>query len=297
MSGPAALLVVVGALYLLECIVAVPGGQVAFRGTARASWSVVTGGFRIGGHGRRLVFVPLMPWARGVLLAGGAVGADRSFGSDAGSPRVPSFDVPLVRTRVAQLDAATSALRVDSLSMFALVFVLSPAAVRLLGWDATWPFIMTGVVAIAVLVAGDYRRAHADLFPRSGGAQFGILLTLAVSPASAMRAGDSLARALVADQHALAVARAACPPEEYERLAAGHVRSWRRGEPRDRGAEEFIASTLGDPARLISAPGRRDESALAYCPGCLAEFAIASGECEQCGVELEPFAERTAAAS
>ena len=296
MSGPATLLVVIGALYLLECIVAVPGGLVAFRGTARASWRLLGGGFRIGTRGTRLHFVPLLPWESGLLFAGGEADLAPNRTSPPREPgtSAPDFDIAAVRERIAGFRAATAALRVDAVAMFALVFIVSPAIVQLLGWDASWPFVAVAVIVIAGFIVGDHRRAHADLFPETR-APIGTLVTLALSPASAMRACDPLAREVLARRHTLAVACVLCPSAEFERIAAGCVRAWRRGEPPLPTAEAFLTSQLGDLGRLAAAPERRDASARSYCPSCLAEFVVESGACEECGgVGLEPFGERVA---
>lgn len=293
MSGPAALLATLGALYLIECIAAVPGGHSAFRGTARASWRAVTGGLRFGTRGARLVLLPLLPWTRGMMLA-----SDRSTMLDAGA----------VRARIDAWKEATAALRVDAIGMFVLVFGLGPLSVRFLGWQPSWPFLAIGALVIAGLLVGDYREAYRRLLPERSGAPFAALATMALSPASAMRAPDALLRELVMQHHPLAVAHVSCDAEEYERLAGAWLREQRRleavrargiapiveehiGGPSRAAIEAFIAATVRDPQALAGPPARRDPDAVAYCPSCLDEYVLGEGECEDCGgVALERFA-------
>ena len=291
MSGPAALLLTLGALYLLECIAAVPGGHTAFRGTVRASWRIPGAGMPYGREGARVVFLPLLPWMHGLMLAD-----DRSSSLDAGQ----------VRARIAAWRDATGALRVDAVGMFVLIFGLAPLSVRLLGWPVSWPFLAIGLVVMALLIVGDYRAAHAELHPERGGAPLPVLMTIALSPASAMRASDVLLRGLVMEQHPLAVAHALCSQRDYEALAGAWFREQRRRtaartqqHPDENAASigEFIRETIGDPDRLNAPPRRRDPDAHSYCPTCLSEYTSTSGECSDCdGVPLERFAQTETAA-
>jgi hypothetical protein len=279
MSGPAALLATLGALYLVECIIAVPGRHVAFRGTARASWRLIEAGLRYGGTGARIALLPLLPWTHGVVLA---------------SEDAALLDASAVRARIDAWHDATGALRMDAIGMFALVFGLGPLLVRTLGWQATWPFVAIGVVVIALLIVGDYRAAHAELFPERKGAGFAVLMPIAVSPASAMRAPDVLLRELVVEHHPVAVARVLCHPDEYDRIAGAWLRERRRrdslgaddadsGHPQRAAIEAFISRTVRDPERLLGPPERRDPDAVSYCPSCLDEYALVDGECADCG--------------
>ena len=285
MSGPAALLATLGALYLIECIAAVPGGYTAFRGTARASWRAVADGLRFGTRGARLVFLPLLPWTRGLVLA-----ADDAV----------SLDAAQVREWIAAWRDAAAALRVDAVGMFALVFVLGPIFVRFFGWSASWPFLAIGVVVLAALIVGDFRAAHARLFPERRGVPAAALFTIALSPASAMRAPDLLLRELVARHHPLAVAQALCEREQYEYLAGRWMREQRRlqaiacgdgrqaaeqsamRDPRS-AIEAFITATVREPHSLLGPPARRDADAVSYCPSCLDEYSLAAGACDDCG--------------
>ena len=287
MSGPAALLLTLGALYLLECIAAVPGGHTAFRGTVRASWRILGAGMPYGREGARVVFLPLLPWMHGLMMAD-----DRSSSLDAGH----------VRERIAAWRDATGALRVDAVGMFVLIFGLAPLSVRMLGWQVSWPFLAIGLVVMALLIVGDYRAAHAQLHPERGGAPFSVLMTIALSPASAMRAPDVLLRRLLIGQHPLAVAHVLCREAEYERMAGECLRAQARVCRESRDVERdtvrngaiaaFIASTVRDVAKLTAAPVPRDADAASYCPSCLDEYALASGSCTDCGgVELVPFSQ------
>lgn len=286
MSGPAALLATLGVLYLIECIAAVPGGHMAFRGTARASWRMVASGMRFGSAGARIVFLPLLPWTRGLVLA-----ADHAT----------QFDAALVRERIGAWHEAGAPLRVDAAGMFALVFVLGPISVRVLGWSSSWPILAIGVMVVAMLIVGDFRTAHALLFPERRGAPNAVLWTIALSPASAMRAPDVLLRNLMVQHHPLAVAHVLCDSAEYERIAGAWLREQRRrealaaraaerGETNDQdlrasrpAAEAFIAATVGDRDALLGPPARHDPSAASYCPSCLDEYVLATGECDDCG--------------
>jgi hypothetical protein len=283
MSGPEALLVTLGALYLIECITAVPGGHAAFRGTARASWRLVMAGMRAGASGSRIVFFPFLPWMHGLVLA-----------SEASS----TLDVRTVRERVDGWRRATGALRVDSIGMFVLVFVLAPIFVRFFGWESSWPFLVLGVVVLALLIVGDYRAAHAELHPDGPRAPLSVLMTIGLSPASAMRAPDVLLRKLLVTHHPLVVASVLLPTADYEGVASAWMRERRRLEslaPDDAVLrsgdviEAFIVATVEDVGRLAGPPAPRDPGAVSYCPSCLDEFVLADGQCSDCGVRLELY--------
>lgn len=293
MSGPATLLATLGALYLIECIAAVPGGHTAFRGTARASWRLVSSGMRAGARGARLVFLPLLPWTRGLVLA-----SDHSTALDANA----------ARARIGAWRDATAALRVDAIGMFVLVFVLGPLSVRMLGWQSSWPFLAAGALVLAGLIVGDYRTAHARLSPARPRAPVAVLATIALSPASAMRSPDVLLRELVVHHHPVVIAQVLCDPEEYEHIAGAWMREQRRldalgartadatndgaatGPPRA-ALEAFITATVRNARALTGPPERRDPDAVSYCPSCLDEYVRGDGECEDCGgVALERFA-------
>lgn len=292
MSGPATLLATLATLYVIECIVIIRGGQVAFRGTLRGGWCVVRGGLSIGGAGARIVLLPLLPWMRGMLVT--------SWSGD-GRPVRPGE----IRARSAALDQATIALRIDALAMAVMVFLAGPLAVRLVGWTVAWPLLLAGVLVIALLIVGDFRAAASAVEPgATRGSRMPALVTFALSPAAAMRAEDVLLRSALAGHSALAVAHVLCTREEFERLAAEWIRSRRRGEavvgaavgpgsghgPERTAMEEFIATVAPELLRTGAAPRRQDPDARSYCPSCACEFAIMEGACEACGgVALERF--------
>ncbi|HUF28269.1 MAG TPA: hypothetical protein VMM18_14930 [Gemmatimonadaceae bacterium] len=302
MSSPSALLVLIGALYLIECVAVVPGGYVAFRPTTRGSWAVVSGGMRLGEQGRRLVLAAVAPWRAGLLL----VPAVPPGAADEPGARL-AFDRETIGALMARARAAIAPVRVDGVAAFVWIFGLAPLMVWTLGWSASWPTFLLSVPLFGLLVVGDARRAF-RMINDGRSAPVSLLVTMALSPAAAMRAADPLMRAVLARHHALAVASVLCDQDAYERFAEECVRARRRvarssieepaGEPPANAADhvlaaaeaDLVARTIPGAARFTQPPARRDPSALAYCPACLLEYVVRDGACEDCGgVVLERY--------
>lgn len=297
MSSPSALLVLIGALYLLECIVTIPSGWVAFRASGRGSWAVVSGGMALGEGGWRLAMAAVAPWCAGLLL----VPVVPPGSADEPGARA-AFDRDTIRGRMADARAALAPARVDAVAAFAWIFGFAPLMVWTFGWNASWPTFLLSFPLFALLIVGDARRAF-TMMNDGRSPPLSLLVMIALSPAAAMRAADPLMRTLLARHHPLAVASVLCERNAYERFAEEVMRSRRRGAPPEGGDEapasgierlqaaeaDLIALTIPG-ARFTEPPARRDPSARAYCPACLLEYVVRDGACDDCGgVALESY--------
>ena len=116
---------------------------------------------------------------------------------------------------------------------------------------------------------------------------------------------DVLSRPLLESYHPLAIAKLLCSDRQFVGLAGDCLRAarhrpsaieseteqfWRVA--RQGALENFLEQVGFDSKQLLRPPMPADETCLAYCPCCLAQFTTRSGTCEDCGgLTLESFSE------
>ena len=124
-----------------------------------------------------------------------------------------------------------------------------------------------------------------------------------LSPLAAIRATDVVARDLLSSYHALAVAGAVLPAEEFRKFAGEQLRlcrlrdysdPWYR-EAVEKAMEQALRQKGVSPAEVMQPP-EQEGGCVIYCPRCLAQYTKERQECSDCGYEkLEPFARSLAA--
>jgi hypothetical protein len=169
-------------------------------------------------------------------------------------------------------------LRVLTNLLFVAVFVLLPAAMLAPAGPLrpTGVLVLIGVlwlmVAAAAVVA--VRRLNPDTPSRSS-------VTMALlSPISAIRVVDVLARRLLAPWHPVVVARALCRREDYVALARAACFS-----PASSKALLRFIRGAGDWEAVQAAPAIED-GCTCYCPRCHAQFVERTVGCPNCCVSL-----------
>jgi hypothetical protein len=170
-------------------------------------------------------------------------------------------------------------LRVLTNLLFGSVFVLLPGAV-LVPFGVYRPasvLVLIGIVWLSVAVATivAVRRVYPQAESRPT-----VTATL-LSPISAIRVTDVVARRLLADWHPVAVARVLCSREDYLSLA----RSACFSSSGPRGAVTRFLRSVGDWGAVQAAPAMEDGCTF-YCPKCHAQFLERSIGCPHCCVSL-----------
>jgi hypothetical protein len=182
-------------------------------------------------------------------------------------------------------------------------FAVTPVMLWLIGLKLSWLGLLVGLVALMVATAVRVRRAHRLLYPDAEEERFTLTLTVALSPANAMRAHDALSRPLLETFHPLAVAKVFLSPAAFRAFARRVLLDLRHPalpnisdeSPKARGAETFWRVALReaaeellrrggiDPDALCHPPEPADATCRAYCPRCRAQFTTAGGRCADCG--------------
>jgi hypothetical protein len=220
-----------------------------------------------------------------------------------------SLDSDCAYSRLGEFSEKTSDLRLDSLGLMAVIFVVSPILVWKWGLLAIWPFLLSFMVVNTALIAWDFHRANRDLFPASGTARWSSIIMILLSPPAALRAAKYLARDIGDGYHPLALAASRCSNEEIRALASWVLREvtfepdtvtrldkpaaectqWFRRKIRD-AILALVYKHGDDPEELIAPPKRESEHVRSYCPRCLSQFVISDGVCTDCdGISLRPF--------
>jgi hypothetical protein len=187
--------------------------------------------------------------------------------------------------------------------LFAHLFVLAPSLIWNLGLKLSWLGLLLGLVLLTVTTAVLFHRAHKKFYPSAEDERFTHTLTVALSPANAVRACDTLSRPLFETFHPLAVAKVFLPENRFRQFAREVLLDIRHpalpvcpsDESGPRATELFARAALRDaaeqllkrsgiePGELCRPPTPADDSCQAYCPRCGAQFTTADADCVDCG--------------
>lgn len=213
-----------------------------------------------------------------------------------------------LRERVEALVASTRGLRVWCNAQFLWIAVAAPSALWGIGSEAAWLVLLPVGLALHVAINFRLRRAFRELLPECVEERRRATLACLLSPISAIRALDELARPLVAERHPLAAAALVSEPErrEIERSVAVDALHPRRCEAADELAlsadawfrAQTLASALGSGVDLVASlapPEAEDEDMRGYCPRCLRQFADGRQLCFECTTPTAPFPARAGA--
>lgn len=185
---------------------------------------------------------------------------------------------------------------------FFLLFMIVPTSFFRFGSRALWPTV-AAVIMASIFIAWQFWRLHKSFFPGDGDARFQSVFSAVLSPIYAIRAGDALARHLMAGFHPIAVAGVVCQPQEFEAFAGEQLRidkfsqwgtSWHQ-EQLQLALARMLEKKSVDVKRLLAAP-ERDENCVMYCPRCRAQYTKTREDCTDCGYgELLAFEGKVAA--
>lgn len=207
-----------------------------------------------------------------------------------------------LRARVERFFALTRGLRVLCNAQFVVLAVATPVAVYTWGTLWTWAPLAAVLLGLNIAITVKARRAARELTPDCPDELQRLTLSCALSPISALRALDELARPLVADLHPLSAAALAPEPDRAEilRLVAVDALYPRRVEgvaPLALECERWFSAEIvaaaaraGHDLRAAAAPPAPEDAGLwGYCPRCRRQFPVGHEVCFDCTTSIEPL--------
>jgi hypothetical protein len=211
------------------------------------------------------------------------------------------FDAAAARERTDLCLTATKDLRFVLTLLFLHVFVVVPIAAHYLSVTNIW--LRAGLILALLQISATaiWFAAHRRLYPDRRGERWRWLAPLLLFPPVTLRAVDLLSRPLLTGFHPVAGAAAILANERFLEVAERALRDavhplegapetadWTRNALRE-SIEELVRAEEADPESLL-APGTPDDPrSLTHCPRCRAEYALAEGDCSDCGVPLAGF--------
>lgn len=187
--------------------------------------------------------------------------------------------------------------------LFVYLFALAPTLVFRHGMLHVGWWLLAGFLAQTVTLAFLFRHHHRALYPEDGEERFKYFLTMLLSPPSAIRAHDVLARHALEPFHGLVAAKLLCTPDHFRSLArrvlidmrhplhpvwpsappaAIETEQWFRDQ-QFASVSEFLRGAGLNPSKLLEPAPPADATARSYCPRCEAQFCLESGHCIDCG--------------
>jgi hypothetical protein len=189
------------------------------------------------------------------------------------------------------------------------LFVVAPVLVSVFGLQRLIIPVAAVMVALAVLIAIVFYRAHRALYAAEGQERFENVVKMILCPPVSLRAADLLTRNLLSQYSPIVLAgifggsgeRSASDEEQFVRAFVLDLQHPLRHEVSDQDALETISwmSAAQLKASLehferggysLPGPTEREGESISYCPRCGCQFVIASGDCPDCpGVALVAF--------
>jgi hypothetical protein len=170
-------------------------------------------------------------------------------------------------------------------ALFFFVFLLGPAALFFLGLHRTWFALLLYLSLSCASITWFFAAAYRRIYPQKRGWPLQYMTTIALSPFAAIRANDLLVAELLAEFHPVAVGRLLLEEKEFRRFAGSELRKARflyRDDFMAGVLEEFLKQNGVDLDSLLGAPRREDGASRTYCPACLTQYVVESGNCKDC---------------
>lgn len=191
--------------------------------------------------------------------------------------------------------------------LFLFLFVLTPALAFIYGLSPLIIPVAAVMVALAVVIAIMFHRAHKKLYPADSSERLESLVKMILCPPVSIRAADILTRNLLSGYSPIVLA-SVLPGSGEQQFVRGVILDLKhplRHEISDEIASQTIAWTANEqlnvcleqvkkgrylkPEKLL-APTQREENSVSYCPRCRCQFVVSEGECPDCpGVHLAEF--------
>jgi hypothetical protein len=217
------------------------------------------------------------------------------------------FAVDEAQTQLRKGEATIRSIKWLSWILFLFLFIAAPVLVTNFGLLALLIPIAIAMVALAVLIALLFYRAHKKLYPADTTERIESLVKMILCPPAALRAADILTRNLLADYSPIVLATVLPGngeqqfvrafifdlqhPLKHEILdkAAANTMTWTAAEQLKICLDEVNSGRYARPEELL-APAEREENSVSYCPRCRCQFVVGNGDCPDCpGVGLVQF--------
>ncbi len=220
-----------------------------------------------------------------------------------------AFDGERFDERLAAIDRSGRPVRAAAHVLFAIVFVICPLVSWRLGFGRCWlpMFAAVGTAWLAVGVL--FHRAHRSLDPAAKRERRAALMTLMVTPLSAMRADERLRQGRFLAFAPLVAALRLSGGAERRGYVEATLRDLRfpladpeAGSDEARSIEawfrlrwaraaEALAREAGvEPDAVFEAPTPDEAGCASYCPRCRDQFTTDVAACDRCGVEVHVLA-------
>ncbi len=206
-----------------------------------------------------------------------------------------AFDVAAAEERYAAFRSPARSLTILACMQFAVLFWIVPWIFYRIGTRAIWNCLAL-VLCVSLFTAFEFWQAHKHFYPEAGDARWTQSLTIVLSPLSAIRAMDTLARDLLAGFHPVTAAAVVCSKDEFAALAGEQLRElsfatissathsawW--NESLTRALQSVVTKRGLSAENLLAAPSRQ-QGCDVYCPRCLAQYLATREACTDCGYE------------
>ena len=191
--------------------------------------------------------------------------------------------------------------------LFMFLFVFTPSLAFTFGLSPLIIPVAVVMVALAVLIAIMFHRAHKKLYPAESSERLESLVKMILCPPVSIRAADILTRNLLAQYSPIVLASVLLGSGEpqFVRSVILDLKHSLRHEVVDETAEQTITWTANEQLKVcldqvkkgrylkpedLLAPSQREGNSVSYCPRCHCQFLVSEGECSDCpGVKLENF--------
>jgi hypothetical protein len=279
MTDAELLLVVIGALYLFESLQRARGDY-RFERTLRGRWRAARPeGLRAGN--------PLPFLCEQLSLRDGLISGD---------PARRSTDPESVRQSIRDWRDAVTELSAYQTLQFFYTFAVAPTACLLIGFAVLWKTIFATVVALDLITATFYFRAHRKLHPAATGERWERVAMILVSPATSMRASSTLRPAIADEVEPLMIAALLLDRPAFASFARRRIIDVRRTldaviEAASDGYRGYFESLIEqslqlhalDVDKLFSPPAPESDGCMSWCQRCEAQFTAAARVCGSCG--------------
>jgi len=191
--------------------------------------------------------------------------------------------------------------------LFMFLFVFTPSLAFTFGLSPLIIPVAVVMIALAVLIAIMFHRAHKKLYPAESSERLESLVKMILCPPVSIRAADILTRNLLA-QYCPIVLASVLPGSgepQFVRSVILDLQHPLRHEVVDEAAEQTITWTADEQLNVcldqvkkgrylkaedLLAPSQREGNSISYCPRCHCQFVVGAGQCPDCpGVELVEF--------
>lgn len=204
----------------------------------------------------------------------------------------------------AAFERNTLVLRILSVFLFMLIFVIVPGTIFLKAFYKSWFSLLQMLLVNIILILVYFYSAHKRLFPESNSERWKYIFMFAFSPLLAIQPSIPLSRDLFFDVHPLLPARLLLTKEEFVRFSSVLLRRIRYHNTRYYNSIEYkiyssyrefqidyIEAVLEDyrinKEQIWHAPVKESEEMTLYCPSCLTQYRRDIVQCSDCAIDLK----------